>query len=197
MKRRYFGQVVFPILFFSVVVLFFAEVPVIAQPADKTAMLVIDVQVGYFPLHRGSFMLKNIKKLVEKAKQANVPVIYIHNYDKDFVPLNSRKWELSPYIKPEGEYLHVNKEYSSAFRQTNLESILSVRKIKKLVITGLSTGGCVNATIQAALARKYKLVIVSDAHGSVSPDAESEIRRFNMQWERQGAILKTTTEIQF
>jgi len=64
-------------------------------------------------------MMKNINILKEKAKQASVPVIYIHNSDDDFMKPGSRKWQLHKIIKPEAEYLLVNRTYSSSFRETD------------------------------------------------------------------------------
>ena len=62
----------------------------------------------------------------------------------------------------EGEPL-VIKHYPNAFRETQLESMLRSNGIERLVITGMMTHMCVDATARAAVDLGFKIMVVEDA----------------------------------
>ena len=64
----------------------------------------------------------------------------------------------------EGEEL-VNKSGASAFYGTNLDAFIAEHEIDSLMVTGLSTSGCVRSTVVDAAARRIKPTVVVDAVG--------------------------------
>ena len=83
------------------------------------------------------------------------------------------KWyaDDSPYaayidgLAPTGSDIEVVKQYPSAFVHTNLASTLTYLGIRRILIAGLSTSGCIRATATDALAQGFEPVVISDAVG--------------------------------
>lgn len=167
----------------------------------NTALLIIDVQSELFqkstPTYQAKELLENITTLTDCAHQANIPVIYVQHSSNAFLIKGSDGWQLHPRLKPlEGEKI-IHKLHPSAFERTELKDELDSKGIKKLVIAGLVTHGCVKATSLDALKRGYQVVLVSDAHSSYSKDTPKLIKEWNEKIGKEGATLKTTLEITF
>ncbi len=65
----------------------------------------------------------------------------------------------------------VEKTHASAFHGTDLASILRTLNIDSLVITGLTTSGCVRASAVDGLQHNFKVVIPEEATGDRDQDA--------------------------
>jgi len=132
---------------------------------SDTALLVIDVQVGFFDsnpaVYKGEEILPRIKKLIEKARAANIPVVYVR-HDED--PEEFR--EIHPQIAPqEGEPV-ISKMTPDSFYETNLQETLTELGVKNLVIAGFATEYCIDTTTRSAFGKKYKVTVVKDSHST-------------------------------
>jgi len=79
--------------------------------------------------------------------------------------------EVDPRLKPlEGEAV-IEKQYASAFHGTDLLQRLRHGGVDSLVVTGLTTSGCVRATAVDGLQNDFPVVVVADAVGDRNPDA--------------------------
>src|SRR6202043_356223 len=65
----------------------------------------------------------------------------------------------------EGEPLIV-KRYCSAFRDTELDTLLKYMRVEKLIVCGMQTEYCVDTTVRAAADRGYSVTLVADAHST-------------------------------
>lgn len=70
--------------------------------------------------------------------------------------------ELAP---AEGEWV-VHKHRYSAFTGTDLDLLLRTRRIRSLVVTGVSTNACVESTVRAGFELDYYICVPPDATGS-------------------------------
>ncbi|WP_062998293.1 isochorismatase family protein [Nocardia mikamii] len=59
----------------------------------------------------------------------------------------------------------VTKQYASAFHGTSLAATLTAQRVDTVVITGLTTSGCVRATATDALQHGFRPLVVADACG--------------------------------
>ena len=59
--------------------------------------------------------------------------------------------------------LEVVKRGKDSFRNTNLDSILTSNKVNELYIVGLDAAECVNATVEAAQNRNYRVYLIEEA----------------------------------
>ena len=96
--------------------------------------------------------------------------------------------ELQP---AEGELVVQGHTYDK-FYGTHLDLALRSRGVDRLILTGITTDVCVNATLISGSTRNYRVTAVADAMGAVHDhhhDACLEI------WENKFARVKTTDEV--
>ena len=77
--------------------------------------------------------------------------------------------EFIPKLTPQPGDLVVSKLRSSAFFNTNLDTILRSRGVQTLMVAGCTTEGCVESTVRDASFYDYIPVVVSDCVGSDDP----------------------------
>ena len=87
--------------------------------------------------------------------------------------------EIVPVLKPRKDDLVLLKEKPSAFFGTQLQSILNHHRTDTLIITGMSTSGCVRATAVDAFSLNYKCVIPLECVAD-SRRASHEIALYDM-----------------
>ena len=71
-----------------------------------------------------------------------------------------------------GEVL-VEKQWASSFYKTDLDDQLRERGVDSLVVTGLTTSGCVRATVVDGLQFEYPVVVPREAVGDRNPEAHA------------------------
>jgi nicotinamidase-related amidase len=169
----------------------------------NTALLVIDVQNGVVAgNHERDAVVANVGSLVERARQEQVPVVWIqHNDDGDLVNGNDA-WEIVPELSPDESEPIVQKRYGDSFEDTSLESILADLGVGRLLVTGAQTDQCIRSTLHGALARGYDTMLVKDAHttedlspwGAPTPDLV--IAHTNLYWSDQTAPGRTAGTVE-
>ena len=68
-------------------------------------------------------------------------------------------------LQPRDDELVISKQYPSAFFGTSLSSTLTAKGIDTLIITGLTTSGCVRATCVDCISHGFVPIVVADACG--------------------------------
>ncbi|GLX70470.1 cysteine hydrolase family protein [Paenibacillus glycanilyticus] len=175
--------------------------------SKETALMVIDVQVGMYmfpeeyPVFEGEQLLERINLLLAKARENETPVIFVQHNEDEEGPLATRSpgWEIHPALVQAAGDLIVQKFEPDAFHETNLQQELEARGIKKLVLTGMQTDYCVNATCWRAVDLGYEVTVVADAHstfGQGGRTAEQIIAEHNEAFG-QIAVLKETAALEF
>ncbi|MBF4557954.1 cysteine hydrolase [Pseudomonas sp. p50] len=138
----------------------------------STALLIIDVQralcVGEYECFDIKRIIDTINGLSAKARKANIPVILIqHEEEGDLLQFKSEGWQLAEGLVTSDEDLRVRKTTGDSFYQTNLGALLQKRDVDRLIICGLQTDYCVNATVRQAHTQGYDVVLAADAHSTV------------------------------
>jgi maleamate amidohydrolase len=117
--------------------------------------------------------------LLAEARDAGVPVLYTRNVQKRTVRFDSfagkSTWnktatlddaegsQIVSDIAPHDDDLVLDKSYASAFFGTPLVTYMVGLGVDTLVISGMSTSGCVRATAVDAVTRGFKVAVVADA----------------------------------
>jgi nicotinamidase-related amidase len=162
---------------------------------DRTnsALLVIDVQNDVVAgAHKRDDVIANINTLVDKARQEDVPVIWVQHNDEGLVR-DSEGWAYVPELKRREDEPLVHKNYGDSFEDTELEGLLADRGVGRVVVTGAQTDACIRSTLHGAFARGYDVTLVADAHttedisqyGAPTPDLV--IAHTNLYWDGQDA----------
>ena len=68
-------------------------------------------------------------------------------------------------LDPSDDELVISKQYASAFFGTPLTEKLNAEDVDTLIITGVSTSGCIRATCVDACSSGFIHIVVSDACG--------------------------------
>jgi maleamate amidohydrolase len=63
------------------------------------------------------------------------------------------------------------RAWASGFFKTQLDDHLRSLKVDSLVVTGLTTSGCVRATVVDGLQNDYRVVVAEEAVGDRNPEA--------------------------
>jgi nicotinamidase-related amidase len=138
----------------------------------NTALILIDIQNDYFPGGKmelsGSLEASlQARRLLDHFRQARRPVIFIRHTATRlgasfFLPGTSGA-EIHENIRPETGETTLEKHYPNSFRETGRLEILREQRIERLVITGMMTHMCVDATARAATDFGFQNLIASDA----------------------------------
>jgi nicotinamidase-related amidase len=174
----------------------------------NTALLVIDVQNGVVGgAHARDEVVGNIAASIEKARAANIDVVWIqHNSDE--LPSGSDAWAYVSELPRHDDEPLVQKRYGDSFEDTELESVLAERGVGNLVVTGAQTDACIRSTLHGAIARGYDTLLVSDAHTTEdlsewgAPTPDKVIEHTNLYWSFQQApgrtaAIVTTADLAF
>ena len=135
----------------------------------KSAVLVIDLQIGLLEEEGKPFdfnnVIERVNKITSHARKSNLPVIFIqYEQVKGALQFGSSGWNLVPDLLTEASDFYVRKTTPNAFVKTNLNELLAQHSIKKLIICGYATEFCVDSTIRGGAALGYSIHIASDAH---------------------------------
>ena len=137
-----------------------------------TALLIIDIQNDYFA--GGKFELDNSADAAGKAadilklfREESAPVFHIQHEsvepDSTFFLPGSEGQKIHESIQPIENENIIKKHSPNSFHKTDLMEQLKEKKIEKLVITGMMTLMCVDATSRAAKDLGFHCTLVHDA----------------------------------
>jgi nicotinamidase-related amidase len=168
----------------------------------NTALLVVDVQNGVVEgNHARDTVVANIGSLVEKAREEQVPVLWVQHSDQELAR-GSDEWRIVPELTPDDAEPLVEKNYNDSFEDTSLEAHLSGLQVGHLVVVGAQTDACVRATIHGALVRGYDTTLVGDAHTTEdqtawgAPPPDQVITHTNLYWKYQSAPGRTAATVE-
>jgi nicotinamidase-related amidase len=137
-----------------------------------TALIVIDVQNAVLEegAHREAEVLAAIADMAERARATGTPVIYVqHNEDFPAMRKGADGWQIHPAVAPLPGELRIDKTVGDSFAGSpSLEAALADRGVRRVVLCGLQTDHCVNATVRSAFAKGYDVVLAADAHSTSS-----------------------------
>ncbi|MEV0680058.1 isochorismatase family protein [Actinosynnema sp. NPDC050436] len=167
----------------------------------NTALIVIDVQNGVMAVaHERDAVVGNIGSLVAKARQEDVPVVWVQHSSEE-LPVGSDQWRIVPELVPDAAEPVVAKEYGDSFEATALEDVLADLAVGRLVVVGAQTDACVRSTVHGAFVRGYDTTLVTDAHTTEdltawgAPPPDQVIAHTNLYWSFQSAPGRTAAAV--
>jgi nicotinamidase-related amidase len=138
----------------------------------STVLLVVDVQQDYFPGGRMPLVdpeaaAANVRALLDRFRAEGWPVAHVWHQavkpDATFLVAGTDGCAPWPTVAPAaGEAVFI-KRYPNAFRETALASWLREQAADRLLVTGMMTHMCVDATVRAAADLGWSVDVASDA----------------------------------
>ena len=167
---------------------------------NRPALILVDFVQAYFDKNCDLFAdveeeLASALRIRDVAREAGIPVIYsnivyqkggtdggvfYHKAPvlKNFVAGNPMgEWPNG--LQPAEDELVISKQYPSSFFGTSLAEDLKARDVDTLIITGVTTSGCVRATCVDAMSHGFVPIVVADACGD-RHEAPHEANLFDM-----------------
>lgn len=174
------------------------------QQFTDTALMVVDIQNGYFPFYDDTSIVEKTFCLINKARASNKDIIFIQtDYtspigDPDS-PMGTWDFLIPESLDPRHDDIYVIKKVQDSFdKSTSLVSILNEKMIGSLVICGIATQNCVHGTITGGIERGYHIIAAGDAHSSYNPYAQDRIDQYNnVIWPNLGVTVLDSEIILF
>ncbi len=172
----------------------------------NTALLIIDVQIGSFweaeLIYKGNELLNNIQFLISKARIEQAPIFFTKHNGKagTLSQKGNPGWEIHPSIPLLKEDVIIEKDYPDSFQQTDLQQQLVTRKISRIIITGIQSEICVDATCRRAFSQGYEVILAEDGHSTYNSNilnASQIIKHHNNIHTQWFASVQKTKEIFF
>jgi len=173
----------------------------------KTALLIIDIQKDYFP--DGKYPLVNPLEAAQKAHMIlqcfreqggyHVHIQHISNEpEATFFISGDRGTDIhDSVVHFEGEPI-VYKHEPNSFLNTNLLELLKSWDIERVIITGMMTHMCVDATARAASDLGFQVIVAEDAcatrdlkYGNTIIPAEHVHKAFLAALKSYGKVMKS------
>ena len=151
----------------------------------RPALVLVDVINGFTnpacPLGSAAdSVVTACERLLQAFRQQGLPVFFttvVYRDDEqarvfrdrlpalDVLTPGSHWVEVDPRIAPNGDEKVIEKQWASGFFQTPLDTYLTEAGADSLVVTGLTTSGCVRATAVDGLQHDYPVVIPREGVG--------------------------------
>ena len=162
-------------------------------------LLVVDVQKGITDnrLYAYDAFISNIEKLIASARKNNVEVIYVQHDDGPGTgfSIGDKDFEIADQVAPGGDEKVFIKTINSCFGNADLAEYLKQSGEKELMVIGLQTNFCIDATVKSAFERGYKVIIPEGTNSTFDNDymdAETTYKYYNeMMWPKRFAECVT------
>ncbi len=139
------------------------------------ALIIIDIQNDYF--ENGAMELvgslqasENAKLVLSKFRNDNLPVVHVQHLsvaqDSTFFLPETEGQKIHQNVMPIAGEKVITKYYPNSFRETELLDYLHSKNITELVVVGMMTHMCVDATVRAAKDFGFECTVVGDACAS-------------------------------
>lgn len=139
---------------------------------SKKALLLIDIQNDYFengrnPLVDSSAAASKATSLIRYFRMNHLPVIHVRHIsckpDATFFLQGTIGAEIYHGLAPMENEPVIIKHFPNSFYRTELHELLQTMEVQELVICGMMTHMCIDATTRAAKDLGYHCIVAHDA----------------------------------
>lgn len=170
---------------------------------EKIVLMVVDVQNALIKEHpyNEDRVIENIKKLILAARSNTKEVIYVrHNDDNDpDFTMGTEGWQIYKDIEPEKDEKIFEKQYNSAFHKTELRAYLKEKEVDAIILVGLQTEYCIDATCKSAFDYGYKVIIPEETNTTFNNDYLTGDKLYEFYnkniWDNRFAKVLPLTEV--
>jgi nicotinamidase-related amidase len=134
-------------------------------------LLVIDTQNALTNSQLFNFdgFVTSVEKIIRAARKNGVEVVYVRHDDGPGSELARGTWGHGIYNRfapREGEKI-IDKQFNSAFKETGLLEYLRQKGEKDLIVVGLQTDYCIDATIKSGFEHGFRIFVPAGANTTV------------------------------
>jgi nicotinamidase-related amidase len=142
---------------------------------DIMILLIVDTQKGITDGRLFAFekLRANIKTLIRQARKHRVEVVYMRHDDGPGTgfSVGDNEFAIFEEFAPlKGERIFDKTVNSALHESTGLAEYLSKKKETKIMIVGLQTNFCIDATIQSGFHLGYEMIVPAYANSTFDND---------------------------
>lgn len=149
-------------------------------------LLVVDMQKGIADeeLYAYDSFMEKTASLVETARKNNVEVVYVRHDagEGSGMTAGDEAFEIVDEVAPKaGEKVFV-KTINSCFGNRDFKAYMEQQEDRRLMIIGLQTNWCIDATVKSAFERGYEVIIPEGTNSTFDNDymdGETTVRYYN------------------
>ena len=154
-------------------------------------LLVVDMQSALIDdkLYAFDTFMERTTRLIDAARKNNVEVIYVQHDagEGSGFSVGDEAFEIAEEVAPrEGEKVFV-KTINSCFGNKDFKAYMEAQEDKRLMIIGLQTNYCIDATVKSAFERGFEVIIPEGTNSTFDNDyttGETTVRYYNEDvWE--------------
>ena len=165
-------------------------------------LLVVDIQCGIMDerLYGYDRLRANIRALIETARENGREVIFIKHDDGEGQKLSKGRaeFEISPEFAPAKDEKIFDKSVNSPFRDTGLKEYLEAKGEDSIMVVGLQTEYCIDATVKCGFEHGFKMIVPAYANSTFDNafmSAEESYRYYNeFIWKERYASCVSVKE---
>ncbi len=160
-------------------------------------LLVVDMQKCLVSeeLYDYDSFVEKTAKLIAAARKNRVEVIYVQHDAGPGSGLSAGDdgFEIADQVSPEkGEKIFI-KTINSCFGNKEFKEYMEQQKDKRLMIIGLQTNYCIDATVKSAFERGYEVIIPEGTNSTFDNDymtGETTVRYYNEDvWDSVADVI--------
>lgn len=153
-------------------------------------LLVVDTQklITNEKLYKFDTFVSNVKTLIDNARKNNIEVIYVRHDDGKGCELTkgTEGYEIYEEFEPLNNEKIFDKTVNSAFKGTGLLEYLKDKCENEIIIAGLQTDYCIDATIKCGFEHGFNIIAPAYCNTTVDNSfmsGENSYRYYNeMMW---------------
>ena len=160
-------------------------------------LLVIDMQKALIDdeLYAFDTFMERTARLIDAARKNNVEVIYVQHdagAGSGF-SVGDEAFEIAEEVAPrEGEKVFI-KTINSCFGNKDFKAYMEQQEDKRLMIIGLQTNYCIDATVKSAFERGFEVIIPEGTNSTFDNDymtGETTVRYYNEDvWDSVADVI--------
>lgn len=158
-------------------------------------LLVVDTQklIANERLYQFETFVSHEKELIKKAREKGIEVIYVRHDDgpEEELTKGTAGYEIYDEFRPMQEEKIFDKHVNSAFRGTGLLEYLKEKGEQDIIVTGLQTDYCIDATVKCGFEHGFHVIVPATVNTTVDNafmTAEQTYRYYNeFIWKRRYA----------
>ncbi|CAB4958851.1 unannotated protein [freshwater metagenome] len=135
------------------------------------ALVIVDIQRDYFPggnmpLHEPEAAAEKAGRVLEAFRKAGDPVIHVQHQSPagaGFLEEGTDGAEIMAPVTPADGEVVIQKRAPNSFLRTDLEQRLRDLHVEEVVVVGMMTSMCVDATTRAGADLGFRMTLVPDA----------------------------------
>lgn len=150
--------------------------------------MVVDTQklITNEKLYNFPEFVSKVEKLIDTARKNRIEVIYVRHDDgpESELTKGTDGFEIYEKFKPSEEEKLFDKHVNSAFKEMGLLEYLIRKEEKEIIIVGLQTDYCIDATIKCGFEHGFNIIVQL-----------MQIQQKTINFYRQSNLINTTMNL--